>query len=96
MTKDKEDLINTLRANILLLKNKYEKEKETLSVIQNEKSNLSQKLKNKEAECLSLEAKMNTLKMAKTLSGSNDAFDAKSKVSYLVREIDKCIALLNR
>jgi predicted nuclease with TOPRIM domain len=96
MAKDKEDLINTLRANVLLLKNKYEKEKEGLLVIQNEKSDLSLKLKNKEAECLSLEAKLDTIKMAKTLSGRNEAFDAKGKVSYLVRKIDKCIALLNR
>ena len=96
MINDKEDLINTLQANVLRLKKLYESEKEACSVIQSEKSDLSEKLNNKEAECISLEAKLNTLRMARTLTGKNESFDAKTKVTYLVREIDKCIALLNR
>ncbi len=96
MVNDKEELIKTLQANVLRLKKLYEREKEACSVIQSEKSDLSEMLNNKEADCISLEAKLNTLKMAKTLSKTNGTFDAKTKVTYLVREIDKCIALLNR
>jgi hypothetical protein len=96
MINDKEELINTLQANVLRLKKLYEGEKEACAVIQSEKSDLSEKLNNKEAECISLEAKFNTLKMAKSLSGKSETNDAKTKVAFLVREIDKCIALLNR
>jgi hypothetical protein len=96
MINDKEDLINNLQANVLRLKKLYEREKEACSVIKNEKSDLSVRLNNKEADCISLEAKLNTLKMAKSLSGKSDTLDAKTKVGFLVREIDKCIALLNR
>jgi len=96
MINDKEELINTLQANVLRLKGLYEREKEACHVVKQEKSDLSERLNNKEADCISLEAKLNTLKMAKSLSGKNDSLDAKTKVSYLVREIDKCIALLNR
>jgi regulator of replication initiation timing len=37
-----------------------------------------------------------TLKIAKSLTGSGENTDAKLKINELVREIDKCIALLNK
>lgn len=45
----------------------------------------------------SLELKYENLKLAKMLVASNDENkDAKSRIQKLVREIDKCIALLNK
>ncbi len=44
-----------------------------------------------------LEKKYENLKIAKMLVGSDeDQKDAKNKIQKLVREIDKCIALLNK
>ena len=44
-----------------------------------------------------IEGKYNKLKISKALiASSKDVHDAKLKVNRLVREIDKCIALLNR
>ena len=44
-----------------------------------------------------LENKYNKLRISKALlASSNDVHDAKLKVNRMVREIDKCIALLNR
>ena len=52
-------------------------------------------VKNQEMEVL--ESKFQSLKFAKTLtSSSEDVKDAKFQVNRMVREIDKCIALLNR
>jgi len=97
MTIDKEELIKNLQANIQQLKNAFKKEKEACLTLLNEKTELSKKLNEKETECGSLETKLNTLKLAKSLTGNKgDMVDAKLKVSNLVREIDKCIALLNR
>jgi len=97
MTTDKEEIISNLKSNILRLRSLYEKEKETNVLLRNDKSELSAKLYKKEEENLSLETKLNTLKLAKSISGeNNDMQDAKVKVNNLVREIDKCIALLNR
>jgi hypothetical protein len=97
MTTDKEEIISNLKSNILRLRNLYEKEKETNVVLKSNNSELSAKLLQKEEETLSLETKLNTLKLAKSISGeNNDMHDAKGKVNNLVREIDKCIALLNR
>ena len=97
MAQDKEEIINELRGSIGKLKELYEAEKSNCALLMKEKSELSGKLLQKNKEVESLEVKMNTLKLAKSISGTNnDMHDAKIKVSNLVREIDKCIALLNR
>lgn len=47
-------------------------------------------------EIEALQQNYNTLKTARILSISGtDAQEAKAKISHLVREVDKCIALLN-
>jgi len=44
-----------------------------------------------------LSKKLEDLKFAKTLAGANeDSHEAKIKINRLVREIDKCISLLNK
>ena len=97
MINDKEELIGTLKVNIQNLQHLFVKQKDAIKVLVVEKSELSKKLREKEVENESLEAKLNTLKLAKSLSGeNNDMQDAKVKVGNLVREIDKCISLLNR
>jgi len=42
-----------------------------------------------------LEEKIKVLKIAKTLEAGKDNNQAKLKINEIVREIDKCIALLN-
>ncbi len=62
-----------------------------------EKKELIEKLKIKDKEYIEIEHKFDQLKVAKLLlSNSGDAQEARQKVNRLVREIDKCIALLNR
>jgi septation ring formation regulator EzrA len=97
MTNDKEELINHLQANIKTLINLFEKEKEASNVLRMKNSELSESLKLKDVELEKLEAKFNNLKVARTIASKNeDVQQAKIKVNSLVREIDKCIALLNR
>jgi hypothetical protein len=97
MIADKEEIINQLQANINNLKNLYEREKKACNELRFTNSELSKKLNVKDFEIESLEVKLSTLKLAKSISGdNNDMHDAKLKVTNLVREIDKCIALLNR
>jgi hypothetical protein len=62
-----------------------------------EKKELTEKLKIKEKEYIEIEHRYDLLKVSKMLlTGSEEAQDAKHKVNRIVREIDKCIALLNR
>ena len=43
-----------------------------------------------------LEEKIKVLRISKTLDGREDSYQTKLKINELVREIDKCIALLNK
>ncbi len=62
-----------------------------------QKSLLEQKLAEKSAQVEALTDENNRVKLAKTLvSTPGDKADMKFRVNELVREIDKCIALLNR
>jgi len=42
-----------------------------------------------------LEEKIRILKLARTIDGKGNNSDVKAKINELVREIDKCIGLLN-
>ena len=58
---------------------------------------LEEKVQLDQNKIKTLENKYNKLKISKALiASSNDVHDAKLKVNRMVREIDKCIALLNR
>ena len=74
------------------LKEKHEKE-----LLLNENIELKRLLNDKEQSFIELKEHHDRLKFAKSLQASNqEAHDAKIKVNRIVREIDKCIALLNR
>ena len=58
---------------------------------------LSGQLHAKKQEIEVLESKFQSLKLAKTLTSStDDVKNVKLQINQMVREIDKCIALLNR
>jgi len=81
-------------SKVILLYSNLQKENEKLQQQQNE---YKETLKNKEAEIEFLKNKYNKLKLAKSiLATSGEPHDAKIKINRIVREIDKCIALLNR
>ncbi len=50
---------------------------------------------NQEKTITTLEEKIKILKITKTLTSSKDSHDVKIKVNEALREIDKCIGLLN-
>ena len=58
---------------------------------------LSEAVRVKDQEMEALEAKRQSLKLTKTLIASpEDVRNVKLQVNRMVREIDRCIALLNR
>ena len=97
MTSNQEILINNLKEKIKRFISLYEKLKDENSSLAKENSELINKNIEKDNIIKELEEKYETLKIAKTVAGSTDSsHDAKIKVNRIVREIDKCIALLNR
>jgi len=92
-----DEIVEQLKEKIRLLISIYEKVRNENHHLQQEKINLNNQIKTRESEFLDIKNKYETLKVAKTiLADSEDVHDARIKVNKIVREIDKCIALLNR
>lgn len=91
------EIVGTLRSGVKELMALFEREKKEKLRILEERDKLISKVHLQEKQINELEHKYNTLKAAKLLlAGSENGNDAKLKVNRIVREIDKCIALLNR
>jgi len=95
-----QELLNEialLKEKIKIVITLYEEEKNKSKVLFEAKEKLSSQAKEHEQEVEQLKQKYEMLKMAKTIAASSsDSHEAKLKVNKIVREIDKCIALLNK
>lgn len=56
---------------------------------------LQSELENVKREKQDLTNKLKTTRVANAISGGDGSYEAKMRINQLVREIDKCIALLN-
>ena len=78
----------------LLLKYDFLKEENQILLQNNRK--LQHLLQEKSQELITRQEEYKLLKIAKTIEGSNEnTRETKLKINTLVREIDKCISLLN-
>jgi predicted nuclease with TOPRIM domain len=97
MTDQEENLLVDFKLKLKQIVAKQE-------MLKQEKSQLLEKIGNLEGTIVQLrqensliEQKYENLKLAKMLNASEDENkDAKNRIQKLVREIDKCIALLNK
>lgn len=75
----------------------YEKSLADKKLISEESTNLKKRLEIQESSYEELKRKYETISLAKAFTTSGeDSHEAKIKVNKIVREIDNCIALLNR
>lgn len=89
--------ISILKDNIIKVISLYENIKNANNLLLKEKKELEKIIEIKDFEISELKQQYETLKVAKTItSSSRDAHDAKIKINRIVREIDKCIGLLNK
>jgi len=92
-----DDSITGLQEKIRRVIELYTRSKEELNSLIAENKELKIKLHKAEKEIVDINKKYDTLKIAKSmLISGDDKHDAKIRVNKMVREIDKCIALLNR
>ena len=92
-----KEIVVTLKDKIKKLLSLYNDLKSENIEYKKQTEEIKLQLKNKDAELEFLKNKYNKLKLAKSLLASTgDSHDAKIKINKIVREIDKCIALLNR
>lgn len=86
-----------LRRSVESLVSEYEKMVELTATLKNELSAVRQQLAEKNEEVKELQTRYERAKFSGAILGSGeDALTARRRVSELVREIDKCIALLDR
>jgi hypothetical protein len=79
------------------LLNRYISLKTEVADLKNGNELLKAKLNDREVKIKELEIKYDRIKLSGALLGEGgNALEAKRKITELVREIDKCVALLNR
>lgn len=97
MDADQIEILGVLRSRIKEIMTALETERRKSQELENEREKLKIKLDQQTKVNQEIEHKYNNLKLAKVLTGNNEEeHDARIKVNRIVREIDKCIALLNR
>ena len=97
MTEEERLLLDRLKSNTRYLFDEFSKLENKIEVLENKISDLNSEIEKLEQEKSELSHKNEQLKLAShILSGVDVNKEAKTKINYLVREIDKCIALLNR
>ncbi len=86
-----------LRRSVESLVSEYEKMVELTATLKDELSAVREQLAEKNEEVKELQTRYERAKFSGAILGSGeDALTARKRVSELVREIDKCIALLDR
>jgi len=97
MVDQSDDIIVVLRTNLKRIIGLYQNLKEECRNLQQKNQELTVQLSSLSSENNELKQKNNNTELTKAFidaSGSNH--DAKIKINRIVREIDKCIALLNK
>jgi len=91
-----EELI-VLNRKLDELLNRYNTLRTEVTELKNGNEDLKIKLYDRDAKIKELEIKYERVKLSGALLGEGEnAMEAKKKITDLVREIDRCVALLNR
>jgi predicted RNase H-like nuclease (RuvC/YqgF family) len=91
------DIVTRLRGKMQQLVWLYEREQNKVKQLGEQIALLEKALSERDSVIEDLEDKNKNLKLAAAFkSGSTDANEAKIRIGKIVREIDKCVALLNK
>lgn len=94
--KDISLLVTSLQSKVEKLIIQHKKAIEDAEQLRDDNRFLRKKLSENKVQITELEERNKVLKLARTLSINNEkSTDLKLKINELVREIDKCIALVN-
>ena len=96
MTEEDKKLVNTFEGKLRHFMFLYDELKRENADLKHLLTQKDEEIKHLELSQKDLEARYTDLKMARTLSlYDKDIKDTKQRLTSLVREIDRCIALLN-
>ena len=92
-----KDIINNIEVKLGKFIAKHQQLSNEKLVLEQENSDLSDELKKQEDEISTLQDKIKLMNISKSVEVSNEEVKAsRLKINEYVREIDKCIALLNK
>ena len=95
MTAKQDAVINELNEKIERLIKLYISSLDKSREMEAEMKELQSRIERMKSENIKLHEEIKTLKVATAISTGEGSSEAKNRISQLVREIDKCIALLN-
>jgi len=97
MTEEEQILLKDLKKNVQQFFNEFANVENEKLVLEKNVLNLKHEIELLKKEKTELSQKIEQLRLAThILSGVDENREAKQKINKLVREIDKCIALLNK
>jgi FtsZ-binding cell division protein ZapB len=97
MSADQVEILDGIKGKIQSIKDRMHEQKVENDRLKQKTEDLQQMVQQKQTLIEELELKNQQLSLAKSImADSEDAHDAKIRINRIVREIDKCIALLNR
>jgi len=97
MSESESQIFKQLKDKINRIIELYNKEKNKNYLLIKENQDLKERVKTAQQNLDDIQTKYDKLKIAKTIMASSiNLNDARLKVNRMVREIDRCIALLNR
>ena len=88
--------VNDLRIKVRKLIALYENTESQNVQLLKENENLKKQLKQKDIEIANFKEKYSNMQLAKSIASVESNHDAKIKINRIVREIDRCISLLNK
>ena len=92
-----KDIINNIEVKLGKFIAKHQQLSNERLILEQENNDLSDELRKKEDEILSLQDKIKLINISKSTEVSKEEVKAgRLKINEYVREIDKCIALLNK
>jgi len=92
-----KNIVNNIEVKLGKLIAKYQQVKQEKFVLQQENEDFVASLKLKEIEILNLQEKVKLMNISKSVDASKqEVKETRLKINEYVREIDKCIALLNK
>lgn len=94
---DLKSIASSLENKIEKLVDLHHRTKKELSGLKSENTHLNQTIDQQKKAIKDLEEKGKVLKLSKSLSTTNEnTTELKLKINELIREVDKCISLLNK
>ena len=92
-----KNIVNNIEVKLGKLIAKYQKSRQEKLILQQENEDLVVSLRLKETEIFNLQEKVKLMNISKSVDASHkEVKETRMKINEYVREIDKCIALLNK